>query len=343
MTTLTAGDPLEAPQQPVGRRTITLIDAARDERRLDVDIWYPASASSAPRSVYEVFPGVSFSAAWAQHEPPCAVGPFPLLMFSHGRTGMRTSYAMFCEAMAARGAVVVSADHPGDSLVDWLTGTHAHDRTNEVNRVADAHLVLASFLHGHDAVPTSIHTAIDIDRVALAGHSYGAFTAFATAAGSRGVQPHERVGAVLGFQPFMRTMSDALLQRIDVPSLLVTADRDMVTPGHIDSDRGWELLGGSPRWKLEIARAGHQAISDIALYAELAPSVPDLPPIVREYLRSTAAGSSGDDARPWREVVQVEVEVAWAFLEVALDLDRVAGLETARRLARTDGVRLHQR
>jgi predicted dienelactone hydrolase len=343
VTSLTAGAPLETPILPVGRRTITLADVARDQRRLDVDLWYPAAPSREPRSVYEVLPGIAFAAAHAQHQPEPAVGRFPLVLMSHGRTGMRISYSMMCEALAARGAVVASADHPGDALLDWLTGRHVDDRTNEVNRVGDAHLVLDALLHGHEAVPSAITSMIHHERVALAGHSYGAFTAFATAAGSRGIEAHERVGAVIGFQPYMRSMSDRLLSRLEVPSLLVVGELDTVTPAHIDSDRAWALLSGRPSWKLDLAGAGHQAVSDIALYAELAAHITDLPEIVRNYLDSTVAGSSGPGTRPWRSVMVDELAAAWAFLQVALGIDAVAGDAEADRLAAADGLTLHRR
>lgn len=343
MTTLDAGAPVEPLARAVGRRTFTLVDLARDQRRLDVDVWYPAQAFDAPRSVYEVFPGVAFRSAWAQHEPPVAEGRFPLVMMSHGRTGMRISYSQWCEAMAARGLIVVSADHPGDALVDWLTGRHADDRTNEVNRVADAHLVLGALLSGHEAVPADVAAALSTEHVALAGHSYGAYTAFATAAGSRGVEPHEHVGAVIGFQPFMRTMSDRLLERVDVPALLVVSELDQVTPAHVDADRAWGLLPGRPAWRLDIAGVGHQAISDIALYAELADQLPDLPDLVRDYLTATAAGTAGPGRPSWRTVMAHEVEVAWAFLQVALGLDPAAGEAAAARLGVADGVTLTRR
>ena len=343
MTALTAGAPFEPPSRPVGRRTLSLVDIARDQRRLDVDVWYPAVDSAAPRSVYEVLPGISFSGAHAQHQPEPALGRFPLVLMSHGRTGMRISYSMMCEALAARGAVVASADHPGDALLDWLTGRHVDDRTNEVNRVGDAHLVLDALLHGHEAVPSAITSMIHHDHIALAGHSYGAFTAFATAAGSRGVEAHERVGAVIGFQPYMRSMSDRLLSRIDVPSLLVVGELDTVTPAHIDSDRAWAPLAGRPSWKLDLAGAGHQAVSDIALYGELAQLVPDLPDIVRDYLEATVAGSSGPGTRPWRAVMADEVAGAWAFLQIALGLDVATGEAEADRLALADGLVLHRR
>lgn len=342
MTTLTAGQPLEPPHYPVGRRTITLVDAARDGRTLAVDLWYPAAPSDAEPSVYEVFPGVAFAAATAQHDAPASVGRFPLVLLSHGRTGMRISYSLVCEALAARGAVVVSSEHPGDTLFDWLTGAQSDDRTNEVNRVADAHLVLDALLERHPAVPADVAAAMDNDRVALAGHSYGAYNAFAVAAGSRGVAAHPAVRAVIGFQAYTRSMSDALLARVTVPALLIVSENDQVTPAAVDTDRPWALLGG-PTWRLDLAGAGHQAVSDIALYAELADHVPDLPDLVRDYLHFTAAGTQEAHGRGWREVEQLQVAAAWAFLQVALDMDVAAGNAAAAALGALSGLTLAQR
>ena len=340
--TLTAGTPLEPPHFPVGRRTITLVDAARDNRTLAADLWYPATTSDSPPSIYQVFPGVEFAGAAAQHNAPAMAGQFPLILLSHGRTGMRISYSLVCEALAARGAIVVSSEHPGDTLLDWLTGTQTDDRTNEVNRVADANLVLDALLDGHAQVPAEITGGIDRSRVALAGHSYGAYTAFAVAAGSRGVSPHPAVRAIVGFQPYTRSMSDALLARIMLPTLLIVSELDQVTPAAVDTDRPWALLGG-PTWRVDFAGAGHQAISDIALYAELADHVTELPDLVREYLRFTAMGTKEAHGRGWRAVEQLEVAATWAFLQVALDMDVAAGSAAAATLGELDGLSVQLR
>ena len=342
MTTLTAGAPLEPPHFPVGRRTISLVDSARDGRVLAVDVWYPAAPSGAEPSIYEVFPGVAFAAAVAQHNAPAMGGQFPLIVLSHGRTGMRISYSLVCEALAARGAVVVSSEHPGDTLFDWLTGTQTDDKTNEINRVADANCLLDALLDGGSEVPADISAAIDRDRVALAGHSYGAYTAFAVAAGSRGVAPHRAVKAVVGFQAYTRSMSDSLLARITLPTLLVVSELDQVTPAAVDTDRPWALLGG-PTWRLDLAGAGHQAISDIALYAELSDHISDIPEFVREYLHFTAAGTEQAHGRGWRAVEQLQVAAVWAFLQVALGMDPAAGDAAADALGELSGLTLQRR
>jgi len=343
MTTLSAGHPIETPHYPVGRRTIALTDPTRGARQLAVDLWYPAVASAAPASIYELLPGIAFTAAHAQHEPPARAGEFPLVLFSHGRTGMRVSYAFLCEALAARGAVVVSADHPGDILIDWLLGNNDDDRTNEVNRVADAHFLLHALLSGDPAVPVDLVNAVDHERIVLAGHSYGAYTAFATAAGSRGVAAHDRVRAIVGLQSYTRTMSDGLLGRISQPTLMVVSMADKTTPPEIDAERPWALLRGHPTWRLDLEGAGHHASSDIALYAQLAEQVPNVPDKVRDYLKFTASSSEPSSGRAWRDLLAVQIATIWAFLQVTLDMDAETGHADAERLADVAVLTLHRR
>lgn len=350
---LTAGAPLEPQRYAVGRHCALLTDPERDGRLLGVDVWYPAiepaddDVTARTPSTYELFPGVSFAAAGALHEPPARPGRWPLIVFSHGRTGMRFAYSMVCEALAARGAIVVSCDHPGDVLTDWLLGTHADDRTNEVNRVADAHLLIRAMVHGHQAIGVGVLNAVDHDRIVIMGHSYGAYTALATVAGARGVAPHDRVRAVVGFQPYTRTMSDSLLGRVARPTLLVVSEKDKVTPAGTDADRPWALVRGEPTWRVDLAGAGHQAISDIALYAELAHQVPVLPDIVRQYLTASNADAGAPGVMSWRELMRVQVAVAWEFLTEVLDLDPDATAAERRdrlaTLAASPGVTIRRR
>ncbi len=340
---LSAGHPLETQLYPIGRRTVLVTDPARAGRLLAVEIWYPAATDEPARTTYELFPGIGFGSAGAQHEPPARPGRYPLVVFSHGSTGMRFVAAMLCEALAARGAIVVSSDHPGDALVDWLTGANSEARANEIDRVADAHLLLDTMVQGRSEVPVDIANAIDHERIVLAGHSYGAYTAFATAAGSRGVAAHPHVRAIVGYQPYTRTMSDALLGRIDVPTLLVVGTADTTTPPEVDVDRPWALLRASPVWRLDLKGAGHQACTDVALYAELAKHIKGLPPIVTDYLTATAEGTAVVGTRTWRQLLAVQVEATWAFLQIVLGIDPDVGAAAADRLEDAVGLVLRRR
>lgn len=311
MTVLAAGEPILTDRAHVGHRSVSLRGA---DRTISMEVWYPASSVGASAAAYEVLPGVALQSVVATTSAPAGPVRHPLVLLSHGRTGTRVSYSQFCEGLAACGNVVVAPDHDGDTLAAWLSGRNLDDRANEVQRLTDARSIIDSFLHGHDDLPDEVVEAVDRRCVAIAGHSYGAYTAFAVAAGAHGVPAHPSVGAVIGLQPYLRSLSESALSRVGVASLLMVGGTDDVTPAATDADRGWQHVTGRPAWRLDLPRSGHQACSDIALYAELVEHVPELPQLVRDYLLATAAGSSGPGVPPWRDVLREQILTASAFL-----------------------------
>lgn len=320
MSNLSAGAPLEAGAAPVGRSSGLLIDSARADRMLPFEVWYPIDVSAAVTpSVYELLPGTGFTAAGAFDAPP-TLGKYPLVIFSHGRTGTRIAYTFLCEAMAALGTVVVSADHPGDTLIDWALEAAADDETNEMSRVADARLMLDAAFGTIPGMPDEVLAVIDTTRVAVGGHSYGGYTALGIAAGAHGVVD-ERITAAFGLQAYTRALTDEDLKRISVPSLLSVASRDVTTPAELDADRPWRLISAPDTWRVDVADAAHQACSDVGLYAELAPQVPNLPETLRVYLEETAAETRAEGMRGWRESVRLQAQVVGAFLDDALNID----------------------
>ena len=98
-TVLRAGAPLEPPGRPVGHGSAVVVDEARGGRSLAVEWWYPAGPGATDPSVYELLPGIGFTAA-ATDGAAAAPGRPPLLVWSHGRVGTRSSYVMLCEGLA---------------------------------------------------------------------------------------------------------------------------------------------------------------------------------------------------------------------------------------------------
>jgi predicted dienelactone hydrolase len=337
--TLAAGPPLEAPRHRVGRSSALLVDSARDDRAVAVDIWYPSTPEAVGEaSFYEILPGVGFTAA-AVHEAEIAGGRHPLLLWSHGRTGTRSSNALLCEAMAARGVAVVAPEHAGDSLGDWLLGAAVDDATNETNRIADARFVLDA-VFGAEGALAALGAHVDADRVAAAGHSYGGFTAL-----SVGSEPTRdpRVRAVAGLQAFTRSMPKEVFERIEIPTLLIAGSKDASTPPATDADRAWAKLGAGTAFRVDIERAGHQACSDVGLYLELAPQVPGLPDFVNDYLVSMAADVTGTPGDPWRDTVALHARILGAFLAGALDIDPATATRELAAVAMLPGVSVSPR
>ena len=315
-TPLSAGLPLEPQSHPVGRNSTTLVDVVRAGRSIALECWYPAVESEAGPSVYELFPGVGFTAT-AVANAAAAPGPHPLVVWSHGRSGTRTSYVMLCEGLAARGYVVVAADHPGDTLFDWMTGTAVDDETNEQQRVEDVRHVLDATLAGRAGLTPDLE--FEESQVAVAGHSYGAWTAYAFA----GADPVDsRVRAVAGLQPFMRSLRKRVLGQISAPALMIAGAKDQTTPPVLDADRGFDALVNTDALRVDVEHAGHQACSDVGLYLEVAPRVENVPEIVTEFVSSMADQVTGTAGDPWRPTVSLHLRVLGAFLDDVFDRDR---------------------
>jgi predicted dienelactone hydrolase len=310
---LRAGPSLEPMTRAVGRSITLISDERRHDRLLGIDCWYPALGGDQPESVYELLPGIGFTSTALADATP-APGRHPLVIWSHGRSGTRSSYSMLCEGLAARGYVVIAPDHPGDTLGDWLLGAAVDDATNETQRVDDVRFVIDAALGqrpGLDLIPL-----VDANRIAVAGHSYGAYTAFALA----GTEPPDaRVRGVAGLESFTRTLSRRVLARIEVPTLMVVGARDLTTPPDTDADRAFAVLRTKRGRRIDIDDAGHQACSDVGLYLELAPQVEGLPDLVADFLRSLADQVTGRSGDPWRPTVGLHLRILGSWLDELFD------------------------
>lgn len=291
----------------VGHVTLSLVDATRGGRQLTVDVWYPATRPGAERTRYELLPGIAFDSPVATESANPADGAYPLVVWSHGRTGLRHNYTILCEGICEQGFVVVSADHPGDTLFDWLTGTNVDDETNERQRLGDISYVIDEMLDGiHSRVPSSM---IDRGSVFVGGHSYGGLTAIISATGVHGIPADGRIRAIAGAQAYTRTLTDDLLDRLRVPALFLVGVGDLTTPPTTDADPLWQRLAPiDPRHRrIDLPHGGHQACSDFAFYMEMLPSIPDVPQLVVDYLDSIAAESPAGFRETWRATLEKQI------------------------------------
>ena len=297
----------------VGHVSLTLTDKTRNARFLATEVWYPARGSDDNRARYELLPGIAFDSPVAINGAPPASGSFPLIVWSHGRTGLRHNYTILCEALSERGYVVLSADHPGDTLFDWLTGANVDDETNERQRLGDVSFLIDTALSGLLGSCPSI----DEDAVFVGGHSYGGLTAVITATGIHGMSPDERVRAIVGAQAYTRTLEDAVIDRLRIPALLLVGAGDLTTPPTTDADPIWQRIQArDPRHlRIDLPDGGHQACSDFAYYMEMLPTIPDVPKLVVDYLESIAAESPVGFRDTWRETLATQTAAIGDFFD----------------------------
>jgi predicted dienelactone hydrolase len=223
---------------------------------------------------------------------------------------------MLCEGLAARGFVVAALDHPGDTLLDWMTGTAVDDPTNEVQRVADVQFVIDTLLGDPECLPPL--AGVDATQVAVVGHSYGGFTALAVAAVET---PDLRIRGVAGLQPFARSLSRKAIARIAVPTLLIVGAQDQTCPPDTDADRVTGTIVRDDACRIDLAAAGHQACSDVGLYLELEARVAAVPEIVAAFLASMADQITGRAGDPWRPTVGLHLRILGAWLDDVFGID----------------------
>ncbi len=160
---------------PVGTMDFTIEDATRP---LKVTVWYPAQnpdelpESIAYREGLAVIEGRALQAAVPQ------AGTFPLIVFSHGLGGLRFQSVFYTEHLASHGFVVIATDHPGSTVLDSFTDQLNEDsiifnfavRPNDLTRVID-------FAENLNGAGGALEGSIDLDNIAVTGHSFGGYTA----------------------------------------------------------------------------------------------------------------------------------------------------------------------
>ncbi len=115
---------------------------------------------------------------------PLHTDPAPLVLLSHGLGGSRNGLAYLGEALARSGYVAIHLQHPGSDTAIWQgaadpRGAMAAAALNvgaALARLQDIGFALDRVTGQDTGLETGIGLRIDPGRIAIAGHSYGAWT-----------------------------------------------------------------------------------------------------------------------------------------------------------------------
>lgn len=223
---------------------------------LTLQVWYPSTQAGASPVTYD---GLLLGDAYEGVTPDCAVN-HPVLAFSHGHGGVRYQSPFFTEHLATHGWVVVAPDHRGNTFLDD-SGDVLELMVRRPVDLADAFDALASD-------PTVGQCVTAADGYAVAGHSFGGYTAFVDAGATINLPPgavhDERVWAVLAFAPWdgAGVLTDGT-KELKVPTMVLTGALDETTP--IEQVRAlWDPIVIAPRWLGVFGEAGHYSFSPVA-------------------------------------------------------------------------------
>ncbi len=327
------GDPFHAPDAPgpFTPGTDLFEMAGPDGISMPVQVWYPSS--DAPGDPY-IYDELIEGGATRNASPDCSAVR-PVLVFSHGNSGIRYQTFSTMEHLASHGYVVVAPDHVDNTFLDMdedLWPAHVLRRPLDIAAAFDGLLALNSDEN------TDVHGCVDpAAGYAVMGHSFGGFTTYGVAGASIAVDlleqdcqqefvdgceaveawleanpgqtqaahSDDRAWAAIPWAPAWHGYFGGEIASISIPTMVIGGDRDTLTTWDSAVSPSYAELTVTPRYLAELTDTGHYSFTDMC---------------------SLFAGPSwngcGDDFRPYEEVLQSLNIVSLAFLMTVRGEDR---------------------
>ncbi len=167
----------------------------------------------------------------------------PVIVFSHGLGGSRRGYAYLGRHWSSRGYVVVMLQHPGSDDHVWRDAPlgkqlkallKAANPKNFRDRVKDVKAVLDVLSTWNEKKGHPLYRRMDLAKVGMAGHSFGALTTQAVGGQSfagRKLFVDPRIKAALAMSPSLPRHNGAVragqaFSQVVIPWLLMTGTED---------------------------------------------------------------------------------------------------------------------
>lgn len=261
----------------VGNQSYTITDPARPD---------PFSGDGRPRSLtYEIW------------YPEVGTGARPLVVFSHGSMGIRTSNQSMFEELASHGYVVVSIDHTGHALFtrpvdgrpvlvnrNYLADLRAENASKNPTqslayyrkwmavRTGDIDFILDQVITEATTSGDVPFKLIDPQRIGLVGHSLGGAAVIGV-----GRLRHDIDAVVVLEAPYMTE-----IERVEDNRFVWRSDPYPVPVLNVYSDSAWDHLGEWPQYAMNVAMltdpnatnihlegVGHLHLTDLSLSSPL--------------------------------------------------------------------------
>jgi serine/threonine protein kinase/dienelactone hydrolase len=212
--------------------------------------------------------------------PKSGSGPFPAIIFSHGRGGTRESSPYLGRSWAANGYISVHIQHNGtdaDSIkhADQTVGSLPQYRRRGLDRALDVSFVITQLqeLNTNDQRFKGI---IDLNHVGMAGFGLGAITTLAaagqtfyTAQGKEEKFADGRIKACVVVNPFVpdrqRPYENVAFARITIPVLHIVGAgeyRSGRDSGMVDRRAPYDHINGADQYLITLSESYHTGPSE---------------------------------------------------------------------------------
>lgn len=318
---------------PYGVGSATLTVDADTDRPLTIQVWFPVDAGiEAEPTRYTFITGDSFQSSRAVDAGAAQIaadGPFPLVVYSHGSGGLRYIHSDYTETLASHGHVVAAPDHTGNTAVEQFLGSEDDTTLIAATRPLDVIAVIDAMTDPADPEAGPFAAAVDAEHIAVTGHSFGGFTAYAVVAGyetdAGAIAADTRVDAIIPLAPAVgprqgpALLDDDQLAAVGVPALVIVGTDDATTPVEPNVERAWELTASDPHYRLELVAAEHQSFTDVCDYRAAAAAGQELSAPVLAVIESFAQAGCSEGDMPIDRVQELTNTFALRFLASVFD------------------------
>jgi len=275
-----------------------------DVREIIVQIWYPANLKGGLKpepymdfidlraktlagagAIPEFFPGhLNHIYTNSYNEIPIIqLNQFmPVVIFSHGITGTRHLHQAMYEHLVSHGYIVVAPDHSFDANLTIFPDGHTADYRSDITghpdsanvrimqmntRVADIIFILDQLDKIQSGkIESQINGKIDLEKIAVGGHSYGGSTA--TVASQR----DERIKACFVLDSWISPIPQQTIDvGVHVPFLFMGRPtwQGSDYPGNYPRLDSLMVHSSDPKYRLIIKKTKHLDFSDIPLFSPI--------------------------------------------------------------------------
>ncbi|MBH9553199.1 alpha/beta hydrolase family protein [Inhella gelatinilytica] len=243
--------------------------------------------------------------------------PLPLVLFSHGIGGSRRGYSYLGQHLAAQGFASLHVQHVGSDRRLWTGNVfQIFSRLQDAARTEEARARAHDVRFALDRLLLERPQVVDAQRIAVAGHSYGANTSLLLAGAAIPGEPQPladprvRAAVFISAPPLHGVPApERALAAIRVPSLHITATDDVIrVPGYHSTAAErmalFQATGSALKRLVVFAGGSHSVFTDrggtggVMANPQIKQATKE---VVSEFLRGVLDVGSVDHLNAWAE------------------------------------------